>query len=384
MLQQQADAAAADAAAAQVEIVESRAAREAAEAALEEMREARTVAEAALAAARVDAERSGATLTDRIAELERGAEPDRLERLAREQAEFAAAARAGAPAGTDLAARLDAAASALRAGTPEAGAEAPEAEEAAPLEPAAATPEPEPAPEPEPVLRRALVRLAEDDNEAAARLLAGLLGGQAAVVAGPLSYDLSIRGLGTFAVTLEDGAGRAEPIAARRPRREAAFHLAAGPRTLAELLAGEPHRIGRFGGPARFRGRRRRLAELRPLVDAPPTLAAAARAGATVEPGLAWRTLGNAVRPAWTRGMHFTIEQVTDAETWFLTARDGAGLAVTSGPPPQPPVATVTMSRAAFDRLLRDEPHVAGDRPSIRGDRDAVAALLALADRARR
>ena len=46
--------------------------------------------------------------------------------------------------------------------------------------------------------------------------------------------------------------------------------------------------------------------------------------------------------------------------------------------------ALITMSRAAFDRLLREEPHVAGDRPSIRGDREAVAALLALADRARR
>jgi hypothetical protein len=385
MLQQQADAAAADAAAAQVEIVESRAAREAAEAALAEMREAREAAETALTAAREDAERSGATLAARIAELERGAEPDRLERVAREQAEASAAARSDAPAGNDLAARLDAAASALRARTPEVPAEdvpAPLEPDAAP-EPEAAS-QPEPGPEPEPVLRRALVRLAEDDREAAARLLAALLPGQAAVVAGPLSYDLTIHELGTFAVTLEDGAGRAEPIPARRSRREAAFHLAAGPRTLAELLAGEPHRIGRFGGPARFRGRRRRLAELRPVVDAPLTLAEAVRAGGSVEPGLAWRTLGNAVRPAWTRGMHFTVEQITDAESWFVTARDGAGLAVTSGPPPQPPVATVTMSRSAFDRLLREEPHVAGDRPSIRGDREAVAALLALADRARR
>jgi hypothetical protein len=374
MLQQQADASAADAAAAQLEVVEARAAREAAESALEQMRAARDAAEAALAAAREDAERSGASLSDRIAELERGAEPDRLHRLAREQAEAAAAARQEATAGSDLAARLDAAASALRERTPEPPADAP---------PAAADPEAADPPR-DPVLRRALVRLAEDDREAAARLLAGLLPGQAAVVAGPLSYDLTIRGLGTFAVTLADGAGRAEPIPARRTRREAAFHLAAGPRTLAELLAGEPHRIGRLSGPVRFRGRRRRLAELRPLVDAPLSLAEAARAGAAVEPGLAWRTLGAAVRPAWTRGLHFTIEQVTDAESWYVSARDGAGLAVTSGPPPQPPVATVTMSRAAFDRLLRDEPHVAGDRPSIRGDRDAVAALLALADRARR
>jgi hypothetical protein len=41
------------------------------------------------------------------------------------------------------------------------------------------------------------------------------------------------------------------------------------------------------------------------------------------------------------------------------------------------------MSRAAFDRLLRVEPHPAGERPYVRGDREAVAALLALIDRAR-
>ena len=40
------------------------------------------------------------------------------------------------------------------------------------------------------------------------------------------------------------------------------------------------------------------------------------------------------------------------------------------------------MSRAAFDRLLRDEPAAAGELPVIRGDRAAVAALKAWTDRA--
>ena len=71
-------------------------------------------------------------------------------------------------------------------------------------------------------------------------------------------------------------------------------------------------------------------------------------------------------------------------QTWYLTARDGAGLAVSSAEPPQPPEATVTMTRAAFARLLRDEPYEAPERPTVRGDREAVAALLGLADRARR
>ena len=41
------------------------------------------------------------------------------------------------------------------------------------------------------------------------------------------------------------------------------------------------------------------------------------------------------------------------------------------------------MTRAAFDRLLRDEPAAVGDRPTIRGDREAVAALKRWTDLAR-
>ena len=45
--------------------------------------------------------------------------------------------------------------------------------------------------------------------------------------------------------------------------------------------------------------------------------------------------------------------------------------------------ATVTMTRAAFDRMLRDEPVAPGERPVVRGDRTAVAMLKAWTDRAR-
>jgi hypothetical protein len=67
-----------------------------------------------------------------------------------------------------------------------------------------------------------------------------------------------------------------------------------------------------------------------------------------------------------------------DPRAWYLTARDGAGLAVTSVAPAGEPDAVVKMSRSAFERLLRDEPYEPGDRPTVRGDREAVAALLSL------
>ena len=41
------------------------------------------------------------------------------------------------------------------------------------------------------------------------------------------------------------------------------------------------------------------------------------------------------------------------------------------------------MTQAAFERMLRNEPPAEGDRPQIRGDRAAVAALKRWTDLAR-
>jgi hypothetical protein len=96
--------------------------------------------------------------------------------------------------------------------------------------------------------------------------------------------------------------------------------------------------------------------------------------------------LAYAVHPTWTRGHAFTIAQTIDGdppETYYLTARDGFGLAVTTVEPARTPVATVTMSRATFDLLLKEEPVPSGQRPAIRGDRDAVNALYGWIEKAR-
>ena len=78
-----------------------------------------------------------------------------------------------------------------------------------------------------PGLLQALVALAREDTVAAGGLLAGLLPAQGAVVGTDITYDLTIRGFGTFAVTVRDGTASVRRIARRRPRREAAFHLRA-------------------------------------------------------------------------------------------------------------------------------------------------------------
>ena len=116
-----------------------------------------------------------------------------------------------------------------------------------------------------PLLRGAIVKLAHDDPALAGRLLAALLPAQGAALDGPLGYDLTIAGTGTFSVAIAGGRAFVEPLERPRHRGDAEFHLSGDPLLLAELLAGVDHRIGRFFGPVRVRGRKRRLKALRAL-----------------------------------------------------------------------------------------------------------------------
>ena len=68
------------------------------------------------------------------------------------------------------------------------------------------------------------------------------------------------------------------------------------------MLAGVEHRVGRFFGAVRVRGRKRRAKALRALPTSAITLTEAARAGARLEPELVYRLLAYAVHPSWTRG----------------------------------------------------------------------------------
>jgi hypothetical protein len=174
--------------------------------------------------------------------------------------------------------------------------------------------------------------------------------------------------------------GAARAVRLPRPRRHADFALSADPLALAAWLAGEEIRIGRLRGPIRRRGSRRALARLRTLPQTTLSLAEAARAGANLEPRLVYRALTHAVQPEWTRGHRFVVAQALPEATFYLAARDGAGLALLDDARPD---ATVTLSREAFDRLLRDEPPLPRDRPSVRGDRAAVTTLREWVDRAR-
>ena len=125
---------------------------------------------------------------------------------------------------------------------------------------------------PRPGLLRALVALAREDSVAAGSLLAGLLPAQGAILDDDVSYDLTVRGLGTFAVTVRDGDGEVQRIARRRPRREAAFHLVG--RAARARRAARGRAAGGSGASAgagvKVNGRRKRVRALAPLPTARP------------------------------------------------------------------------------------------------------------------
>lgn len=364
---------------AQVELAAARAQRDGFRAELEAARAARDRAQAELSAAR---QREASRLLASPTFPERAAaetDPAALRERARLQAEAAARAAAQpAPTTQRMVADLDAAAATLRhdVGDPL-------------LHPERAIPEPEePEVEEEEAasgwLRHALARFAAEDPRGAGELIAGLLPAQGPAIGGPVDYDLTIREIGTFAVMVWSRRARIQRLTGPRSRREAAFHIEADARSLAELLAGIG-RVRRFRGDARISGKRRRAKVLNALPTCDLSLADAVRAGATLDPGPLFRTLRYAIDPAWTVGHSFTVAQRIldlDSETWYISIRDGKPLAVTDVAPLSGVDATVTMSSDTYYAMLRGEALPPGERPNVRGDYGAVALLKAWTDRA--
>ena len=230
------------------------------------------------------------------------------------------------------------------------------------------------------------MRLAHDDPTAGARLLLALAPALRAVADRPLDFDLTIRGSGTYAITLDASGTAVRPLRRPRGRREVAFHATAGAATLAEVLAGVRKRIGRWQGSVRVTGSRGEAVALAGrLSTARLSLADAVGAGADLPPDLVFAAFPYAIDPAWTRGHRFTVAQeITDlpGAAFVIAAHDGAPVTVSRTPPAGGADATVTMTRATFAALLLGTPAIGERRPVVRGNRAAVAALKGWTDRA--
>ena len=170
---------------------------------------------------------------------------------------------------------------------------------------------------------------------------------------GPVDYDLTIAEVGTFSVTVAGGRAYVKDVEQPRGRREAEFHLSADALTLAELIAGVPHKIGRFRGAARISGRKRRLKPLKAIPAATLSLAEAARAGARLEPGLVFRTFPYVIHAAWSRD-HASPSPSrsprTRPRTWYVTVGNGRASASPRTPPEDGADATVTMTPRGLRR----------------------------------
>ena len=94
------------------------------------------------------------------------------------------------------------------------------------------------------------------------------------------------------------------------------------------------------------------------LTQARLDLAAAAKAGADLDPDLVFRAFAYAIHPSWTKGHAFTVAQELagpQPQRWHVAVRDGKPVTGERRAPASPPDAVVTMTRAAFSHLLSGE-----------------------------
>jgi ribonucleoside-diphosphate reductase beta chain len=184
--------------------------------------------------------------------------------------------------------------------------------------------------------KAALRTMADEDPELAARLVLMTLPAAAARIESPLVYDLAVDGLGSWRVSAGHGSARVEP--AESLDGGAAFRLETDPRGLAELAGGASALRLLMGGRLRLEGKRHKALALRAMDGDPPTMTELGKAGVFLDPDVIFRALPYLVDPEWTRGHSFVVEYELTGDgggSWYVEARDGQPLRVTTERPPQ-------------------------------------------------
>ncbi|HEU4702269.1 MAG TPA: hypothetical protein VFS37_07265, partial [Conexibacter sp.] len=144
---------------------------------------------------------------------------------------------------------------------------------------------------------------------------------------------------------------------------------------VARLLHGRRTLLRR---PARVRGGRKALRELRRLARAPLGLRELGGAGVALEPALALRLLALAIDAEATQGERFAVAHAPLAggpvDAWLRIA-DGAEPAVVTQPPAEPTRLTLRCTRGALLALVAGVEPPPGEAGTLDGD-DAALALL--------
>jgi hypothetical protein len=230
-------------------------------------------------------------------------------------------------------------------------------------------------------LAGALTRLAEREDDVAARLVVALLPVQGLRVSGDLVYDLTVTGLGIYRVTLHDGTVTVEPREEPGRRREVAFRLEGTAAALAGLAAGGIRRRPR---ETRLEGRGRKLKRLIKAMSEPIALVDLEHANVVVDPGLLLAALVAGIDLEWTADQDFTVAWVVDGEhggTWTVRIADGSA-EVLDGPPGDGATATVHVPAPLLLPLLAGAGAPAGEQAAVSGDAGSVALLRQWFDRA--
>jgi ribonucleoside-diphosphate reductase beta chain len=175
---------------------------------------------------------------------------------------------------------------------------------------------------------RALDTMAARDPELAARLVLMTVPAAAARVKDTLAYELDVRDVGRYRVSIADGAARLDP--ADRANGSVDFKLTTDARSLVALARGRSPLGLAVRRRVRLTGKRRKALKLRAMgAGPPPSAAEIVAAGGELDPDVLYRALPYLVDPEWTRGHRFTVRyEIEGAGSWWIEARDGEPLAV--------------------------------------------------------
>jgi ribonucleoside-diphosphate reductase beta chain len=178
--------------------------------------------------------------------------------------------------------------------------------------------------------QEALDRMATEDPELAARLFVQMLPAVAQRLPGPLAYDLTIEGLGTWHVAVDGNGGGAR--VERGSNGSTDFELHTDAAGVAALAAGRSPLRLMASGKLHITGKRRRALKLRALANGPePTIADALQAGAELDADAIYRALPYLIDPEWTRGHEFTVAyEVEGVGSWAVHVSDGRPLTVST------------------------------------------------------
>ena len=189
------------------------------------------------------------------------------------------------------------------------------------------------------------------DPVLAARLMVMGLPAAAARIPGTLAYDLTIKDIGSWRVSVADGRARVDEISDSDGRSD--FRLITDAESFVSLANGASPLGLMLRRRLKIKGKRRRARLLRHMNGDEPTMADVVAAGGSIDPGLMLEAITHLVDPDWTKGHSFTVAyEIEGAGRWAIGVNDGQPLQLLDEASPD---TTVKVSLDTYTRLATRE-----------------------------